>query len=55
MKRNEHLLFAFAIVLIALWVLGLVNSYLLGGLVHLLLIIAISLALVRVFGGRRRS
>lgn len=42
-----------AIILIILWLLGFVTSYTLGGLIHLLLVIAIVLILIRVIGGRR--
>jgi hypothetical protein len=42
-----------AIVLIILWVLGLVSSYTMGGLVHILLVIAIVVILLRVIQGRR--
>ena len=40
------------IVLLVLWVLGLVTSYTLGGLIHILLIIAIIVVLLRVINGR---
>jgi uncharacterized protein DUF5670 len=42
-----------AIVLIVLWALGLVSGYAMGGLIHLLLVIAIIVFLVRVISGRR--
>lgn len=42
-----------AIILIILWVLGLVSSYTMGGLIHILLVIAIVVILVRVIQGRR--
>ncbi len=42
-----------AIVLILLWLLGLVSSYTLGGLIHILLVVAIIVVLVRVVQGRR--
>lgn len=41
------------IVLLVLWVLGLVTSYTMGGLVHLLLVLAIVVILIRVIQGRR--
>lgn len=41
------------IVLLILWVLGLVTSYTLGGLIHILLVIAIVVILLRVIQGRR--
>ena len=42
-----------AVILIALWLLGLVSSYTMGGLVHLLLVLAIAVVLIRVIQGRR--
>jgi hypothetical protein len=42
-----------AIILIILWVLGLVSSYTMGGLIHILLVIAIVVILLRVIQGRR--
>ena len=42
-----------AIILIILWLLGLVSSYTIGGFIHILLVIAIVVILVRVIQGRR--
>jgi Family of unknown function (DUF5670) len=42
-----------ALILIILWVLGLVSAYTLGGFIHILLVIAIVVILVRVIQGRR--
>lgn len=42
-----------AIILLVLWLLGLVSSYTLGGFIHILLVVAIVLFLVRVIQGRR--
>jgi hypothetical protein len=42
-----------AVILLVLWLLGLVSSYTLGGLVHILLVAAIVIFLVRAFQGRR--
>jgi Family of unknown function (DUF5670) len=42
-----------AIILIILWVLGLVSSYTLGGFIHILLVIAVILIVLRVIQGRR--
>ncbi|MDD3441880.1 lmo0937 family membrane protein [Sulfurimonas denitrificans] len=42
-----------AIILIILWLLGLVSSYTLGGFIHILLVIALVVILVRVIQGRR--
>ena len=42
-----------AVILILLWALGLVTSFTLGGLIHILLVVAIVVILVRLFQGRR--
>jgi hypothetical protein len=42
-----------AIILIVLWILGLVTSYTMGGLIHILLVVAIVVILVRVIQRRR--
>lgn len=42
-----------AIIMIILWLLGLVSSYTMGGLIHILLVIAVIVILVRVIQGRR--
>jgi len=42
-----------AIILIIGWVLGLVSSYTLGGFIHILLVIAIIVIVIRVIQGRR--
>ncbi|HJQ65925.1 MAG TPA: lmo0937 family membrane protein [Gemmatimonadales bacterium] len=47
------MLMTLAIILIALWLLGMVSSYTIGGLIHVLLVIAIIVFLVRVIQGRR--
>jgi low affinity Fe/Cu permease len=42
-----------AIVLMILWALGLVSSYTMGGLIHVLLVVAVIVILVRLIQGRR--
>jgi hypothetical protein len=42
-----------AIILLALWLLGLVSAYTMGGFIHILLVIAIVVILLRVIQGRR--
>jgi Family of unknown function (DUF5670) len=42
-----------AVILIILWLVGLVSSYTMGGFIHVLLVIAIVVILVRVLQGRR--
>lgn len=47
------MLMTIAAVLIVLWLLGMVSSYTIGGLIHILLVIAIVVVLVRVIQGQR--
>ena len=42
-----------AIILLVLWLLGLVTSYTMGGLIHILLVVAVVMVLVRIIQGRR--
>ena len=42
-----------AVVLLVLWALGMVSSYTMGGFIHILLVLAIVVVLVRVISGRR--
>jgi hypothetical protein len=46
-------LFTLAVVLIVLWLLGFVSSYTLGGFIHVLLVVAIIMILVRLISGRK--
>ena len=47
------MLYTIAVILLVLWLLGLVSSYTLGGFIHILLVIAIVVILVRLISGRR--
>jgi len=47
------MLYTIAVVLIILWLLGLVSAYTLGGFIHVLLVIAIVLILLRIISGQR--
>ena len=47
------MLYLIAVVLIILWLLGMVTSYTMGGFIHLLLVIAIVVVLVRVIRGQK--
>jgi len=47
------MLWTIAVILIILWFLGLVSSYTLGGFIHILLVIALIVLIVRVIQGRR--
>ncbi|MDD2237904.1 MAG: lmo0937 family membrane protein [Kiritimatiellae bacterium] len=46
------MLWTIAIVLIVLWLLGLISSYTMGGFLHILLVIAVAVVLVRIIRGR---
>lgn len=52
-NQEEIMLWTIAVVLIALWLLGLMASYTMGGLIHILLVIAVISVLLRVIQGRR--
>jgi hypothetical protein len=47
------MLWTIAVVLLILWLLGFVSSYTMGGFIHILLVIAIVVVLVRVIQGRK--
>lgn len=47
------MLWTIILVLIVLWLLGMVTSYTMGGLIHILLVIAIIVVLVRIIQGRK--
>jgi hypothetical protein len=50
---SDTMLMTIATILIILWLLGMVTSYTMGGLIHILLVIAVVVILVRVIQGRR--
>jgi len=47
------MLWTIFVILLVLWALGLVTSYTLGGYVHILLVIAVVVVLIRIIQGRR--
>ncbi|MBN1983633.1 MAG: lmo0937 family membrane protein [Chitinivibrionales bacterium] len=47
------MLYAISAILLILWFLGLITSYTLGGFIHLLIVIAIIVVLVRIIQGRK--
>jgi hypothetical protein len=51
--RIKSMVYTIAVVLVLLWLLGLVTSYTLGGFIHVLLVVAIIVVLIRVIQGRR--
>jgi len=48
------MLWTIAVVMLLLWVLGLITSHTMGGFIHILIVVAIVMFLVRLIGGRRR-
>jgi hypothetical protein len=47
------MLYTIAVVLLLLWLVGLITSYTMGGFIHLLLVIAVIVVLVRVIRGKK--
>jgi len=47
------MLWGIAVLLAALWVLGMVTSYTMGGLIHVFLILALTVVVIRVIQGRK--
>lgn len=52
-QYHRLMLDTIAVIMIVLWLLGLVSSYTMGGFIHILLVVAIVMVLVRLAGGRR--
>jgi hypothetical protein len=53
MTRAYAMLETLAVLLIVLWIAGLLTSYTLGGMIHLLLVIALVVVLVRIIQGKK--
>jgi hypothetical protein len=51
LKKERYMLWTIAVILLVLWVLGLVSSNTMGGFIHVLLVIAIVMVLVRIIQG----
>lgn len=51
-ERGIPMLMTLAVILLVLWALGLVSSFTMGGLIHILLVVAIVVILVRLIQGR---
>jgi Family of unknown function (DUF5670) len=47
------MLYTLAVVLVVLWLIGMVSAHTIGGFIHVLLVIAVILVLVRIITGRR--
>jgi hypothetical protein len=52
-QEEALMLFTIAIILLVLWLLGMVSSYTVGGLLHILLLLALIAVVVRLVQGRR--
>jgi hypothetical protein len=52
-EEGDLMLWTIFVILLVLWALGMVSSYTLGGFIHLLLLIAIAVVLIRIIQGRR--
>lgn len=52
-QKGDLMLYTIAVVLVILWLVGLVSSYTIGGFIHILLVIAIVIVLLRIISGRK--
>jgi len=52
-KERDNMLWTICVILLILWALGMVTSYTMGGFLHILLILAVIVVLIRLFQGRR--
>lgn len=52
-KKDENMLWTIAVILLVLWALGLVSSYTMGGFIHVLLVIAVIVVLIRLIRGEK--
>lgn len=52
-RKEDQMLWTIAVILMVLWLLGLVTGYTMGYFIHILLVVAIVVVLVRVIQGRR--
>jgi hypothetical protein len=52
-RKETPMLWTIFVILLVLWLLGLVTSYTLGGFIHILLVIAVVVILIRIIQGRR--
>ena len=53
LPEENIMLYTIAMILIILWLLGLVTGYTIGGFIHILLVIAIVVVLLRIISGRK--
>ncbi len=53
MRRNKKMLWTIAVILVILWALGMATAYTAGGLIHILMVVALVVVVVRLIQGRR--
>lgn len=53
-ERKKTMLWTIFVILLALWLLAVLTSYTLGGFIHILLIVAVAVLVIRLIQGRRR-
>jgi hypothetical protein len=53
LEGKKYMLWTIFVVLLLLWALGLATSYTLGGFIHILLVVAVVMLIIRVIQGRR--
>jgi hypothetical protein len=51
--KEQEMLWTICVILLVLWALGMATTYTAGGLIHLLLVIAVVVMVIRLFQGRR--
>jgi hypothetical protein len=54
-KELVHMLWTIAVILFVLWALGLASAYTLSGYIHILLLLAVAVVLIRIIQSRRVS
>lgn len=52
-QQNKHMLWTIFVILLVLWLLGLVGGYAFGGLIHILLVVAVIILILNLVQGRR--
>jgi hypothetical protein len=53
LRWSANMLWTIFVILLVLWLLGMVSSYTLGGFIHILLVIAVVIVIMRLISGRR--
>ena len=53
LMKGRNMLYTLAVILVILWLLGMVGSYTLGGLIHILLVVALVMVVLNLVRGRR--